>query len=331
MSSPADQQGPSQRLLRRLRQRWSRWLGRRLPPSTEVVLTQRRLFIFPSYAGLAFLFMLLVMLIAAINYQNNMAYALTFLLGSVFVVAVHHTFANLHRLKLRAISADSVFPGQQAAFAVRLSASGNRRYHGLRLGWQRPEMIVEVPSGKALTVSLYHSVEQRGWYRPGRFLLETCYPIGLLRCWTWLDLDMRALVYPRPLDPPPLNRSGGAQTEGSLPSAGSGEDIADFRDYRPGDSLRAVNWRAWAKGQALTTKVYGEPVGDSLWLDFSSFDAGGTEQRLSWLCAMVLAAHEAGDVYGMRLPGQEIPPAKGDAHRDSVLRALALYGLEDSA
>ena len=130
MSSRADTPALSQRWLRPFRQRWGRWLGRRLPPSIEVVLTQRRLFIFPSYAGLAFLFMLLVMLIAAINYQNNMAYALTFLLGSVFVVAVHHTFANLHRLKLRFISADSVFPGQQAAFAIRLSASGNRRYQG---------------------------------------------------------------------------------------------------------------------------------------------------------------------------------------------------------
>ncbi len=331
MSSRADTPALSQRWLRPFRQRWGRWLGRRLPPSIEVVLTQRRLFIFPSYAGLAFLFMLLVMLIAAINYQNNMAYALTFLLGSVFVVAVHHTFANLHRLKLRFISADSVFPGQQAAFAIRLSASGNRRYQGLRLGWQQPEMMVEIPPGKALTVSLYHPVAQRGWYRPGRFLLETRYPIGLLRCWTWLDLDMRALVYPRPLEPPPLKRSGGSDTEGRVPSPGSGEDIADFRDYRPGDSLRAVNWRAWAKGQALSTKVYGEPAGDSLWLDFQDFESGGTEQRLSWLCAMALAAAESDEAYGLRLPGQEIAPATGGAHRDAVLRALALYGLEDTA
>lgn len=311
-----------------LRRRWQRWLRRRLPPAQEVVLTQRRLFIFPSAAGLVFLLMLLVMLVAAINYQNNMAYALTFLLGCVFVVAVHHTFANLHRLRLRGVGLDAVFPGQNATFSVRLSATGRRRYRGLRLGWRSADTVVEIAPGASVSVPLYHAVEQRGWYRPGKFLLETRYPIGLLRCWTWLDLNLCALVYPRPIEPPVMSRAIGGSTEGLVPVPGSGDDIANFRDYRPGDALRSVNWRAWAKGQALTTKIYGEPEGDDVWLDFSSFTAGTTEQRLSWLCALVLSADASGEVWGLRLPGQELAPARGEGHRDAALQALALYGQE---
>jgi uncharacterized protein (DUF58 family) len=30
--------------------------------------------------------------------------------------------------------------------------------------------------------------------------------------------------------------------------------------------------------------------------------------------------------YGLRLPGRDIEPAQGQAHRDACLEALALYG-----
>lgn len=270
--------------------------------------------------------MLVVMLVAAINYQNNMAYGLTFLLGCVFVIAVHHTFANLHRLTVKGVGVERVFAGQQAAFTVRLEAPPQRQFQALRIGWTVPDQLLDVPRGGTQTVVLYHAVAERGWYRPGRFLLETRFPVGLLRCWTWLDLDMRALVYPKPIDPPMKPLAPGDSTDGLLPLVGSGDDLADFRDYRPGDSLRAVNWRAWAKGLPLTTKVYGEPFGDAIWLDFSAFTAGDTEQRLSWLCALVLLASSAGDVYGLRLPNLELAPSSGESHRDMALRALALYG-----
>ena len=59
---------------------------------------------------------LLVMLLAAINYQNNMGYALTFLLANLFVVAVMHSYANLAGLRIEAIGADDAFAGQRTAY-----------------------------------------------------------------------------------------------------------------------------------------------------------------------------------------------------------------------
>jgi uncharacterized protein (DUF58 family) len=39
----------------------------------------------------------------------------------------------------------------------------------------------------------------------------------------------------------------------------------------------------------------------------------------------VLAADRAGAHYGLRLPGVEIAPGRGDAHRSACLQALALH------
>jgi uncharacterized protein (DUF58 family) len=49
-----------------------------------------------------------------------------------------------------------------------------------------------------------------------------------------------------------------------------------------------------------------------------------TEARLSRLCAWVLAAGDAAEI-GLRLPGVEIPPGYGAAHRRACLEALALW------
>src|SRR5690606_27975345 len=60
--------------------RWQRWLARRIPRARAVTLDQRRIFIFPTPAGLAFLGLLALLLLVAINYQNNLAFALVFFL-----------------------------------------------------------------------------------------------------------------------------------------------------------------------------------------------------------------------------------------------------------
>ena len=61
-----------------------------------------------------------------------------------------------------------------------------------------------------------------------------------------------------------------------------------------------------------------------LWLDFALAGHLDTEHKLSRLCAWVLQADKLGVDYGLRLPGQEIKPASGEAHKRRCLEALAL-------
>ena len=72
-----------------VRNRFGKWVNRRIPPAREVTLDQRRIFIFPSRTGLFFGCSLLVMLVAAINFENNLSYALTFLLATLLMRSGH--------------------------------------------------------------------------------------------------------------------------------------------------------------------------------------------------------------------------------------------------
>lgn len=336
----------------RARTRWLAWLDRRIPPASTVTLDQRRIFIFPSQTGFFFFLCLLMMLIASINYQNNLGYALTFLLANLFVVAVMHTYANLAGLTITAVGADEAFAGQRTAFRLRLTTQARRGHCGLHVGWPVPREAqrrqrflvglfsspqmqaqeeVNLDAGDQTEVRLHLPVGQRGWYSPGRLRIDSVYPLGLLRCWTWIDLDLRALVYPEPIQAGEPQGDAGEEKEG-LQLRGSGDDeFSGIRDYREGDNPRRVHWKSLARGQALQSKEYAAVVSDTRWLDWSLFPGLGNERRLSALCYWVLDYHRRELEYGLRLPGHGLAPGKGDKHRSEALRLLALHGIEDAA
>ena len=78
----------------------------------DTVLGRRQLYMLPTRHGLLFALVLAVLLLAAINYGNGLAYALTFLLASVAVVSMLHTHRNLHRLRIAAGAAHRCLPAR---------------------------------------------------------------------------------------------------------------------------------------------------------------------------------------------------------------------------
>ncbi len=311
----------------RIAERFRRWVHRRIPPSRSITLNQRRIFIFPSAAGLFFMICLMVMLLTAINFQNNLSYALTFLLVTLFIIATLHTYANLSGLNIQAIRAAPAFPGQQTEFELLISKGRQRRHYALHCAWpDSSDALVNLLDEDNVKVVLHLPVGQRGWYTPGRLLLESTYPLGLLRCWTWLDLDMHALVYPRPLPSVDLPGNASDGDDGASIMMPGSDDFYALREYRRGDPLRQIHWKGLAKGQGLQSKEYTAYAQRSVWLEWNQFEGLPTEQRLSHLCHWALAFHRNQEEFGLRLPALTIDPGSGDRHLESVLRSLALFG-----
>ena len=101
-----------------------------------------------------------------------------------------------------------------------------------------------------------------------------------------------------------------------------------MRAYRRGDPLRRIVWKKAAKTGELVTRESAQAASQQLWLDWRSAAGGaGTdvETRLSRLAAWVLAAEREGVWHGLRLPGVELAPGLGDAHRLRALRELATW------
>ena len=186
--------------------------------------------------------------------------------------------------------------------------------------------MVDIPPLGVAEVLLAVPAPRRGLVALGRVMLETRFPLGLFRAWSYIEPDARCVVYPRP-ERSPLPPFSGSPAPGSLhtPMPGS-DDFAGLRSYQRTDSPRHVAWKVVARtGEMLTKQFAGESAAE-LWLDEHLLPIGlALEQRLSRLAGWALAAERAGAHYGLRLAGVEIAPARGDAHMAACLQALALY------
>lgn len=305
---------------------FNRWLKRRIPAASQVRLNHRQIFIIPTRAGLGLLLLLAVMLLGAINYQNSLVYAVTFILGSLFWVSLHHTYRNLASLELHASGSHAVFAGEAAPLQVRLLAP-RHAHQGLILSWPdtQPQRL-DVDKQGDRRIDLYHPTAQRGWFSPGRLRIEARYPLGWFVAWSLVDLDWKVLVYPKPLSLPlPAMRSEG-EGDGNQPLGEGVDDFQGLRNYQPGDSRRRLDWRAYSRGQGLHSKIFAEPLQNTLWLDLEQTPGVDIEQRISYLCGWIMQLEQQSRPYGLSLAGVRLGPAMGEAHRDQCLRALALYG-----
>ncbi|MHB8728842.1 MAG: DUF58 domain-containing protein [Sulfuricaulis sp.] len=294
-----------------------------------VVLGRRQLFMLPTRFGLLFALLLLVQLLAAINYGNGLAYALTFLLGSLAVVSMLYTHRNLLRLRLSAGACVPVFAGDVAVFRIHLINDAPTPRLGVTLLQRKKEIAyVDIPAQGGADIELPVPSRARGYLALPPLTVQTRFPLGLLYSWSRrIELEQSCLVYPRPADPMPY-RSGAATTSESAPgSLSGGDDFIGVREFRPGDSPRHVDWRAVARGQDWHTKQFGGGHPVTVWFDWDTLAGLDTEERLSVLTRWVRDAERDGRLYGLRLPDKIIAPANGERHRHNCLRALALFGL----
>lgn len=307
---------------------WQRWVNRRLPRSDCQQFSQKNLFILPTGAGVMFGIMLLIMLITGINYQNSLIYLLTFVLGGVFVGAMHQTHRNLAGVTLALTRAGESVDGDTAPFSLRLTAGKNDAV-AVHVSHNRSlPVIVTVPAGQSRDISVLVNAVRRGYLRPEKIRIETRYPFGLLKAWSWLRPASAGLVFAKPVTAPEVIATVEDGDSAAQTRVQPGSDSADLRPWREGDSSQRVLWKRFARTGQLVVADWQGHTGNPQWLDFQAFAGADTELRLSYLAYLVNDRQRQGMRFGLNLPGQSIEPDTGAAHALRCQRALAVWGCE---
>jgi uncharacterized protein (DUF58 family) len=89
-----------------------------------------------------------------------------------------------------------------------------------------------------------------------------------------------------------------------------------------------VVWKKAARSGHMVSRETTSEHSRELWLDWQAAqgaDRADPEARLSRLAAWLLAAEAQGLVYGLRLPGRQFVPGRGELHQRQLLRELALW------
>lgn len=306
------------------------WLERRLPALTRwrvpeplpIALHPRRIYVLPTRFGLLFGAMLVMMLLGALNFNNNAALLLTFLLSGAVLLSMGRGVRMLDGLRLVAVDAAPVPAGSALSVALRFEAGDSEPRRQIELIHGRERWIFDLDGGAA-TVRLTLPTERRGLLPIGRLTLACEYPFGLFRAWSVVHPDVRLLVHPRPeAKSPPLPR--GAAGDAEAHASPAGEEWHALREYRHGDPRRLIAWRASARAERLLVREFATPRAARIEIAWEATAGLPHEQRISRLARWVLEAARGPADYALRLPGETLGPGRGPVHLARCLRALAL-------
>lgn len=304
-----------------------RLMRQRAPEPPPIVLHTRRVYVLPTGMGLTFIGALGVMLLASINYTLSLGFGMLSLLAGAGVVSIFHAFRTLRGLSISPGKCAPVFAGEPAVFTLRLDNADGARRPGISVSSASAKQFIDLAPNSLSEVRLPRPTHGRGWLPIGTVIIETRYPLGLIRAWSVLVPTCQCLVYPAPEQhPPPLPppRAGNASTGGELAAE---EEYVGLRDFRASDSLRHVAWKIVAREGPLMVKQFQSPAAGDLALDWAQLPVDlDHEARIARLTAWVLAAHREAIAFSLHLPDASIPRAAGDQHLQNCLTHLALCG-----
>lgn len=177
------------------------------------------------------------------------------------------------RVVLRATHAPRIAAGQE--MEVEVEVSGNGRGAGSEsavIPHRLPQEIEVLPASGAplpplrdrqeARVSFRLRPEKRGVYTLRGYRVETDFPFGLVQSARVFEKPSRLVVYPRfePLDRLDLPPGRRYQPGGLAFVSARGESVEYIgnRDYREGDSVRDIDWRATARLNRPIVREYRE-------------------------------------------------------------------------
>ena len=311
----------------KLKPRLNLWLSRRIPAANSVTLSHKSIFILPTGFGMAWFILLIILFLFGTNYQNNLVMGLSFLLLSMFNTCILYSYRNLAGLTLSSCtSTANSFAGQPSYIPILLSTQNHAYEVKLNFNNQPVEIAKKVIS-QPLPAQLTVLQTSRGRLKPGRLKVESRYPLGLCRAWSYVDLDLEQIIFASPIQ---SNDSLAANTLDNSGTKDSGkfvtgvDEYSGLRAYVAGESLKQVAWKQWAQGRGMLLKEFQQPQGAPMWL---TLDEASTElelsiSKLAWLTEQLSSKQQ---VFGLKLGAVSVEPANGEAHRVAVQTHLALY------
>ena len=301
-------------------------LLKRIHPQDCFILKPRNIYILPTREGVIFALLILLMLAAAINFNNSLIFFFTFLMASVAVISMYMTQQNLLGLQFSIGHISPVFLFQPVAIPLNIRSPGTHYSIAVSLYGNKddPGVFTDVNKHEISTVHLNAATHKRGYFKLKPLVVSSRFPLGLFRAWANIELTQDGIVYPAPEPLAHFVPHQGSETEGSNPYGRGMEDFSGFKDYQQGEPLSHIHWKAWAKEQGLLSKTFSGSSHRDYWLNWSEL-SGHTEQKLSQLCRLIIDAEQNGDRYGLILPGKTINISTGQQHYHNCLKALAVY------
>jgi uncharacterized protein (DUF58 family) len=294
--------------------------------------------------GKRFVLASVLIAVAALNTGNNLIYLILALMLSLIVVSLGILKENLSGLSLTVDSISAVFAGEETSFSVMLKNRKRRipsySVNILSEGMTSRAYFPVVPAHGETAKDVKILFSKRGLYGARSFTAQSGFPFILFTRERKMEVAGEVLVYPALCDVGDIVSEGWGFAEGdTMRMAGSGEEMHSVRDFRYGDDLRHIHWKASAKVADLMVKEYVEHRLKRTTIVLDNLRTGGLgekqdsdevfEKAVSVAASLAKYFLEKGHLVRVVSSRKVIPFGSGDEQLCKILDILATIAEED--
>ena len=202
--------------------------------------------------------------------------------------------------------------------------------------WLLPkeEQLPSLPPNSEIEIPLKIVPSHRGHMAFHGFRIARPDPFGLFKSFVTARFRQSIIILPHRYPLPPINLPGTRKYQPGgvslASSVGDSEEFISLRDYRPGDPLRRIHWKSWAKTGKPIVKEYQDEffVRHALILDtFQKTEHSDIfEEAVSIAASFVCSIPTQESLLDLMFVGTEaycFTSGRGLSHTDNILEILA--------
>ena len=285
----------------------------------------------PRRFGLGLAIITVAMLLAAINYGNNLIFLIAFMMIALIVNSAWQGWRALSSVQPRVIPPGMRAAGERGTVSLELTSHATLPPLQIDIGPENTAVHTDLSPAGSTVIAVPLPGEPRGYLPLPDIILQTPYPLGLWTIRRRLYPTIGQWVHPAPIEG--INRGQRTESDDLGDKASLEGDPTRLRSYHPGDPIRHVVFRHYAKTGELLTRhpESGNERPDPELIDYAAF-AGPRETRLSAMTERLMALDRAQRPWMLRLPGEydlTASAASNLAQRyQTALQRLARFGRE---
>ena len=289
----------SERLTQYLSTRRRKWTG------GTWLIKQSQIFILPNRYGLYAGFLVLASFAMGYKVQNNFILLGVIFLFLVFMLSLIASVRNIQGLQVDIHLEPYYFA--DGVQHIRLALRKDQPAFNLKLCGPMGDIPLDLSNG-ATSLLVPVGALARGVYDVPPLKVETLFPFGIARAWSWLRPPGTIVVAPMPNQQavqayPRGNPAASAQlAEQKRQQNNFADELGDLRDYGPSDPPGRIDWKRYAATRETMVRDHGLDTQGEMILRQPK---GDLESSLSYLSGGLLVAERIGAPARMTLLGAE--------------------------
>lgn len=249
-----------------------------------------RVYIVPTIIGLSYSLVILALLLLASTYNNIYLFLFTTSLVTLGIMSLFITNSNLQNIDCKVPNELVVQEGSSSGFNIKLRSKVKFDQYALKISlYSDNETIItddftDIYQGKETIYTINFKSNLPEQISIHMIRLETCFPLGLFRSWTYFPCDLKIYVYPMPEGNSnaflsQTNHQHSTIGKTHSPSLGP-NDFRSLRPYQRGDRFQQIDWKGVAKGKGMMVKEWEGESHDSRCIKIPSGDHTNLLTRL---------------------------------------------------